>query len=209
MVKANKHIHIYKVLQKKYCKICRFMLQFPRKGDKFMSNLIKSFNVPSNMRKRTNLLATQFYDKIDIYDNKMIGSNNGVAEVTWFYKDYTNIQVVNANLNSQFARIVFVTSASGNKKEVLISTMTNLNIQGDMNKVLFCSGMFSYKKANQYAQEVFDVLYKAFNAFKEKGEENIATISSADEIAKFKKLLDDGIISQDEFCKKKEQLLGL
>ena len=176
------------------------MLQFPRKGDKFMSNLIKSFNVPSNMRKRTNLLATQFYDKIDIYDNKMIGSNNGVAEVTWFYKDYTNIQ---------FARIVFVTSASGNKKEVLISTMTNLNIQGDMNKVLFCSGMFSYKKANQYAQEVFDVLYKAFNAFKEKGEENIATISSADEIAKFKKLLDDGIISQDEFCKKKEQLLGL
>ncbi len=119
---------------------------------------------------------------------------------------YINVQIINANLNSQFARIVFVTSASGNKKEVLISTMTNLNIQGDMNKVLFCSGMFSYKKANQYAQEVFDVLYKAF---KEKGEENIAAISSADEIAKFKKLLDEGIISQEEFCKKKKHLLGL
>ena len=174
-----------------------------------MSNLIKSFNVPSNVRKRTNLGTTQFYEKLDIYDNKMIGSNNGVEEVTWFYKDYTNIQTINANLNSQFARIVFVTSASGNKKEVLISTMTNLNIQGDLNKVLFCSGMLSFKKANQYAQEVFDVLYKAFNAFKEKGEENIATISSADEIAKFKKLLDEGIISQEEFCKKKKQLLGL
>ena len=177
-----------------------------------MSNLIKSFNVPANMRKRTNLLATQFYEKLDIYDNKMVGSNNGVEEVTWFYKDYINIQNINANLNSQFARIVFVTSASGNKKEVLISTMTNANIQGDLNKVLFCSGMFSYKKANQYAQEVFNVLYKAFNEFKEKGEENISNtsnISSADEIAKFKKLLDEGIISQEEFCQKKKQLLGL
>ncbi len=177
-----------------------------------MSNLIKSFNVPANMRKRTNLLATQFYEKLDIYDNKMVGSNNGVEEVTWFYKDYINIQAINANLNSQFARIVFVTSASGNKKEVLISTMTNANIQGDLNKVLFCSGMFSHKKANQYAQEVFNVLYKAFNEFKEKGEENISNvsnISSADEIAKFKKLLDEGIISQEEFCQKKKQLLGL
>lgn len=174
-----------------------------------MGNLIKSFNVPSNVRKRTNLGTTQFYEKIDVYDNKMIGSNNGVEEVTWFYKDYTNIQVINANLNSQFARIVFVTSASGNKKEFLISTMTNRDIQGDLNKVLFCSGLLSYKKANQYAQEVFNVLYNAFNAFKENGEENISTVSSADEIAKFKKLLDEGIISQEEFCKKKKQLLGL
>lgn len=62
---------------------------------------------------------------------------------------------MNANIDSQFARIVFVPSASGNKKEVLISTMTNLNIPGDMNRVLFCNGMFSYKKANQYAQEIF------------------------------------------------------
>ena len=33
--------------------------------------------------------------------------------------------------------------------------------------------------------------------------------SSADEIAKFKKLLDDGIITQEEFEAKKKQLLGL
>ena len=34
-------------------------------------------------------------------------------------------------------------------------------------------------------------------------------ISSADEIAKFKRLLDDGVITQEEFEKKKKQLLGL
>ena len=33
--------------------------------------------------------------------------------------------------------------------------------------------------------------------------------SSADEIAKFKKLLDDGVITQEEFDAKKKQLLGL
>lgn len=175
-----------------------------------MSNLIKSFDVPSNVRKRTNLGATQFYEKIDIYDNKMVGLNNGIEEVTWFYKDYNNIQVIKANLNSQFARIVFVTAAGGNKKEVLISTRTNIGIQGDLNKVLFCSGMFSYKNANEYAQEVFNTLYKAFNDFKEKDEVNDNnTISSADEILKYKKLLDEGIITQEEFDAKKKQLLGL
>ena len=37
----------------------------------------------------------------------------------------------------------------------------------------------------------------------------VQPISSADEIAKFKKLLDDGVISQEEFDAKKKQLLGL
>lgn len=38
---------------------------------------------------------------------------------------------------------------------------------------------------------------------------NNSTNSSADEIAKFKKLLDDGAITQDEFDAKKKQLLNL
>ena len=36
-----------------------------------------------------------------------------------------------------------------------------------------------------------------------------AAISSADELKKFKELLDCGIISQEEFDAKKKQLLGL
>lgn len=39
--------------------------------------------------------------------------------------------------------------------------------------------------------------------------ESKVSISVADEIAKFKKLLDDGVISQEEFDKKKKQLLDL
>lgn len=175
-----------------------------------MSNLVKSFDVPADVRKKTNLGVTQFYEKLDIYDNKMVGINNGKEEVSWFYKDYNNVQVIDANLNSQFARIVFVTSASGNKREILIGTTTNLSIQGDLNKILFCSGMFSYKKANEYAKEVFEVLYNTFKSYKENGEtSNTTTVSSADEIKKYKDLLDAGAITQEEFEAKKKQLLGL
>ena len=177
-----------------------------------MSNLIRSFNVPIDVRKKTNLGTTQFYERLDIYDNKMVGLNNNKEEVSWFYKDYTNIQVIDANLNSQFARIVFVTSASGNKQEVILSTTTNLSIQGDLNKILFCSGMFSYKNANTFAKSVFDVLYPTFTNYKENSEQTNVTSntpSAADEIKKYKELLDMGAITQEEFEAKKKQLLGL
>jgi len=38
---------------------------------------------------------------------------------------------------------------------------------------------------------------------------NAAPISQADELAKFKRLLDDGVLTQEEFDKKKSQILGL
>ncbi|MFR7484891.1 MAG: SHOCT domain-containing protein [Acutalibacter sp.] len=42
-----------------------------------------------------------------------------------------------------------------------------------------------------------------------RGKEGTIQLSSADEIAKFKSLLDQGVITQDEFDAKKKQLLGL
>lgn len=89
--------------------------------------------------------------------------------------------------------------------------MTNATILGDINKILFCSGMFSYKSANKYAKEVFDVLIKSFKEYKEKNEYNgeSTNLSTADEIKKYKDLLDEGIISQEEFDAKKKQLLNL
>ena len=69
--------------------------------------------------------------------------------------------------------------------------------------------MFSYKKANEYAKEVFDVLYKAFNDYKENGETSNHTISNADELKKYKELLDSGAITQEEYDKKKKELLNL
>lgn len=38
---------------------------------------------------------------------------------------------------------------------------------------------------------------------------SISPVSPTDEIRKYKELLDDGIITQDDFDKKKKQLLGI
>lgn len=55
--------------------------------------------------------------------------------------------------------------------------------------------------------EISEEEYKAFQASNER--ENNKTASSADELMKFKELLDSGVITQEEFDVKKKQLLGL
>lgn len=67
---------------------------------------------------------------------------------------------------------------------------------------------FLYKALYKSAQECLSTLQLVCNGVKPT-EENNNTISSADEILKFKKLMDDGVITQEEFEAKKKQLLGL
>ena len=64
---------------------------------------------------------------------------------------------------------------------------------------------------NEDAEEAYNYIMKRFREFKEeknKQHEN-SSISSADELKKYKELLDTGIITQEEFDAKKKQLLGL
>ena len=50
---------------------------------------------------------------------------------------------------------------------------------------------------------------KALEAAEKASHQSGVSISTADEIKKFKELADSGIISQDEFEAKKKQLLGI
>lgn len=65
----------------------------------------------------------------------------------------------------------------------------------------------AYKKAYAQAQEVLSLL-KIITSSAKKHEAAETATSAADEILKFKNLLDAGIIMQEEFEKKKQQLLG-
>jgi hypothetical protein len=176
-----------------------------------MSRVIQRFDVPIQLRKSTTLISAQFYDVLEVYDTKLVAYNNGKEVVSWLYKDFINVLIEEANLNSQFARIVFVTSASGNKKDSMISLSTNLNIVGDINKIVFCSGMFSYRPANSYAMDFFNVLYSAFKSYRENDEpQKVSTLnSSADELKKFADLFREGLITESEYEAKKKQILGL
>ena len=70
-----------------------------------------------------------------------------------------------------------------------------------------------YKTAQNYAQSCISALENIADQVKSSAEaaqhEAPRNVSAADEIVKFKQLLDNGIISQEEFDAKKKQLLGL
>ena len=82
----------------------------------------------------------------------------------------------------------------------------------DTNRLIFCSGMFSWGEANDFATSLGAKIRKAMDAYKNNPEEEETQgimFSGADEIKKYKELMDMGIISQDEFEAKKKQILGL
>lgn len=61
-----------------------------------------------------------------------------------------------------------------------------------------------YKESAQKILSEFTVITDSFNV-----QEKKTTVSEADEILKYKKLWDDGIITKEEFEAKKKQLLGI
>lgn len=70
---------------------------------------------------------------------------------------------------------------------------------------------FIYKTMQSSAQSCISALdiIADQNSTEEMSNLESETVSSADEILKFKNLLDAGIITQEEFEAKKKQLLGL
>ncbi len=169
------------------------------------STLIKAFDVPANVRKQA-----AKYLRIEVYTDKVIGKGGPLGDITYFYKNYMDVRWTPASVATQFAQIVFITPQNASNY-VVASNLAALN---DVNKIPFCSGMFSYATANAYAKDVFSVIKTAMAKYQETSSQESQTnmqspISSADELRKFKELLDSGIITQEEFDAKKKQLLGL
>ena len=178
-----------------------------------MGNLIKKIIVPSEQRKRTTIARNLYYDTLEIYDNKVVGYLNGSQNMTWYFKEYTGIDIVKANMNSQFAQVVFLTGMNAKNRVVGIDfgSVQNRNAMNDTNRILFCSGMFSFGKTNDFANSVGTEIRAAFENYKNNDVVEVtgSTNSAADEILKFKNLLDQDIITQEEFNAKKKELLGL
>ena len=178
------------------------------------TKLLKTISVPAEQTKKTTLASNLFYSKIEVFENKVVGTGN--QTMTWFFKDYNGIDFVKANMNSQFAQVIFLTGINSKSRVVGLDfgSAQNLNAMNDTNRILFCSGMFSFGKTNTFAESVYTAIRDAFNNYQEHTEEleeskGQAAISPADELKKFKELLDMGVITQEEFDAKKKQLLNL
>ena len=65
------------------------------------------------------------------------------------------------------------------------------------------------QKEQTLAEEMIELIEEKRANAHSSNQASIQAISAADEILKFKQLLDEGILTQDEFDTKKKQLLGI
>lgn len=168
-----------------------------------MSNLIKRVIVPNNVRK-TNLCPQE----VEIYDDHVscIGGQGG----SWFYKDFTGVSSQAASVANAYASVVFLNAVSSSN-----SIKIGAQHLMDRNRISFCSGMFSYTSANQFTAQLTRDIRSALEQYKSNEsiaiEKNIVkdSLSPADELKKYKELLDMGAITQEEYDTKKKELLNL
>lgn len=144
---------------------------------------------------------------IDVYDDKVvltvkagIGSfltgNVSDGEKTIYYSDCIGIQYKKSGL--QIGYLQFETAGG-----IMNNSASNF----------FNENTFTWdttKQSNEKMQEVADYCKKQVDDYKSGKHNRYAMpVSSADELKKFKELLDMGAISQEEFDAKKKQILGL
>lgn len=93
--------------------------------------------------------------------------------------------------------------------KITLNNMSNPNVYIKLIKSKTKTNSFTYKTSYKLAQDILSVL-SIIVENNEKSKNEVKNISSeVDEILKFKNLLDDGIITQEEFDKKKKIILGI
>lgn len=110
-------------------------------------------------------------------------------------------------------RIIFCSSTIGNSKskEILIKNIQSIDSKENSilgTGKLRIKGITDTFLVDMYIKNINEVK-KIINSYKDESiTTNVNQLSTADEILKFKNLLDQGIITQEEFEKKKKELLG-
>lgn len=145
-------------------------------------------------------------DILVVYEDRILIRHKGAlnffamgikGDKTVYYTDITAIQFKKAGFVA--GHIQFAIMGSHEDKGGAFSAA------GDENTITIGS------EQNAYAEEIVNYMNSKIREFKTaRGTTQVVNnVSSADEILKFKQLLDAGIITQEEFDAKKKQLLGL
>ena len=137
-----------------------------------------------------------YEDKVVITTKVTIGSlltgNVSDGEKTIYYRDAIGVQFKKSGLQIGYLQIETASSQMNNR-----------------NNNFFNENSFTFdttKVSNEEMMEIADYVKQRINEIKN----NTGTaFSAADELTKFKGLLDAGVISQEEFEAKKKQILGV
>ncbi|MGS0765687.1 SHOCT domain-containing protein [Syntrophomonas curvata] len=142
--------------------------------------------------------------QLTLYSDKIVIKRKGAlskmtqgffkGDKTIYLKQITSIQVKPASSLTNGYIQFSIPGGNENTKGLISATQ-------DENTVVFA------KKHNSVVEKIKDEIERLQSTIF--NENTIASISPADELKKFKALLDEGILTQEEFDKKKAQLLNL
>ena len=126
----------------------------------------------------------------------IITGNLSDGEKTIYYNDVIAVQFKRSNLQLGYLQLETAASTMNNKASNFFNKNT-FTFDGNLD--------FKMEEVQKYIKQKVD------EAKKQKNTPIVVagSVSSADELKKFKELLDMGIITQEEFDAKKKQLLGL
>lgn len=137
--------------------------------------------------------------KVDVTVGSFLTHNVSDGEKTIYYADCIGVQF----------------KESGSLLIGYIQLETASAMMNNKNSNFFNENTFTFDETcygaetNQKMREVEVYIKNKVSEYKNKGTQVVAAASAADEILKFKELLDMGIITQEEFDAKKKQLMGL
>lgn len=146
------------------------------------------------------------------YENKVVISRKGISaiasqgfkgDLTFFYSDLTGIDYKKPGFTNGYIKFLTPGTQSTSPRVGLMGS--SLESMHDESTVILRAFNSNTPKLSE---DMYNLLKDRLNAAKSSSTSKSA-LSSADEILKYKQLLDAGIISQSEFEVKKKQLLNL
>lgn len=148
---------------------------------------------------------------ITAYEDRIIISRKGFMAImaqgfkgdrTFYYKDISGIEYKKPGMINGYFKVVVPGTLSANAGVGMFGT-SQQSLADDNTVVL---RMFRNVPAE--SQKLYDIVMKKIAEIRDSENTSASTYSQADEISKFKSLLDNGAITQEEYDNKKRQLLN-
>lgn len=120
-----------------------------------------------------------------------------------FYKCWSKVELTVTD------KRVYGKAAFGKRVDLPLDSVSSVGTSGKKGiDVGTSSGRIKFKFIKNYS-EIHEVLSKLIMERQNKEAVKTEAVSNADELKKYKELLDSGVITEQDFEKKKKQLLGL
>lgn len=134
--------------------------------------------------------------KVNVTAGSLITGNYSDGEKTIYYADCIGVQFKESGIQIGYLQLETATGLMNNRSDNFFNE----------NSFTFDESVVTNEKMKEIANYIRERISEA----KSKNNSTvIAQVSSADELKKYKELLDSGVITQEEFDAKKKQLLGL